>query len=173
MTTKSLNALKKSVLNELIEEEIVIEQARKAGVSRLPRRSFSILVALMMGDTDEEAFNKEIVPLYGSVDIWREDLERKMLVARVIEGVKGSVKKITEWEASKHFIRNEEEYKVPEQVKASMILVATKEEADKVKAKLKLGEDFAKLAKEFSISPEGAIGGELGVFSLGEMPQGI
>lgn len=167
---EELKVLKKSVLNELIEEEIVMEEARKQEIT-ISSEELNDLINMMMGDTDPDSFNKAIVPLYGSFESWKGEIERKLLVARVLDGVKSTVKEVSEWEVSKHFIRNEEDYEVPEQVKAAMILVATKEEADKVKERLAAGEDFAELAKELSISPEAMSGGELGVFSLGEMPK--
>ena len=157
-------------MNELIEEEIVIEQARKDEITISPEE----LNGIISHDDREYGaryFYESIVPLYGSVENWNREIERKLLVARVIDGVKGSVEDISEWEVSKYFIRNEAEYKVPEQVKAAMILVATKEEADGVKKRLSAGEDFATLARELSISPEAVSGGELGVFARGEMPQ--
>ncbi|NRA71132.1 MAG: peptidylprolyl isomerase [Gammaproteobacteria bacterium] len=49
------------------------------------------------------------------------------------------------------------------------ILVKTKAEADKIKAKLAKGEDFAKLAKKFSTCPSGKKGGSLGEFQPGQM----
>ncbi len=167
---EEMRELKRSVLNELIEEEIVIEEARKQKILITPEE-LNDTISVMMGNTDRDTFNKAIVPLYGSFENWSREIERKLLVARVIDGVKGSVEEISDWEVSKYFIRNEEEYRVPEQVKAAMIMVATEEEAAKVKARLAAGEDFSELAKELSISPEAASGGELGVFSLGEMPQ--
>ena len=170
LDVEEMRELKKSVLNELIEEEIVIEEARKQGITITPEE-LNDTISVMRGNVDHDAFNKTIVPLYGSIENWSREIERKLLVARVIDGVKGSVEEISDWEVSKYFIRNEEDYRVPEQVKAAMIMVATKEEAAKVKERLSAGEDFSELARELSISPEAANGGELGVFSLGEMPQ--
>ncbi|MFC5403909.1 peptidylprolyl isomerase [Cohnella soli] len=57
----------------------------------------------------------------------------------------------------------------PKQVKASHILVATKEEADKILADLKAGKDFATLAKEKSTDGSKDKGGDLGFFGAGQM----
>lgn len=52
---------------------------------------------------------------------------------------------------------------------ARHILVKTKEQAEKIKAQLEKGEDFAKLAKKHSTCPSGKKGGDLGEFRRGQM----
>jgi peptidyl-prolyl cis-trans isomerase C len=56
-----------------------------------------------------------------------------------------------------------------EEIRASHILVPTEEEAKAVKAELDGGADFATLAKEKSIDPGAANGGDLGFFGKGMM----
>ena len=56
-----------------------------------------------------------------------------------------------------------------EEIRASHILVATEEEAKTVKADLDAGGDFAAIAKEKSIDPGAANGGDLGFFGKGMM----
>jgi len=55
------------------------------------------------------------------------------------------------------------------EIRASHILVPTEEEAKAVKAQLDGGADFATLAKEKSIDPGAANGGDLGFFGAGSM----
>lgn len=57
-----------------------------------------------------------------------------------------------------------------EEVRARHILVPTEEEAKEIIAQLKKGADFATLAKEKTIDPQGkATGGDLGYFTQNEM----
>jgi foldase protein PrsA len=72
--------------------------------------------------------------------------------------------KVTEEEMKKYY----DEYKP--KIKASHILVDDEKTANEIKAKLDKGEDFAKLAKEYSKDPGSAEkGGDLGWFGSGEM----
>ena len=54
-------------------------------------------------------------------------------------------------------------------VKASHILVDSKEEADLIKSKINNGESFEALAKKYSKCPSGENGGDLGYFERGQM----
>ena len=56
-----------------------------------------------------------------------------------------------------------------DEVRASHILVETKEEADAIFAQLQNGGDFAELAKQKSKGPSGAKGGDLGFFTKDKM----
>lgn len=91
-------------------------------------------------------------------------------------------KELTDKDFETYYKSRQEEFKIPEQVKARHILVRLEKnasEADQKKArekaedilkKLKAGEDFAKLAAELSDDPGSkAKGGDLGLFSRGRM----
>lgn len=61
------------------------------------------------------------------------------------------------------------DFKPAEEIRASHILVATEDEAKAIKAELDGGADFATIAKEKSIDPGAANGGDLGFFGKGMM----
>lgn len=54
-------------------------------------------------------------------------------------------------------------------IRASHILVKTREKAEEILEELKMGADFAKLAREHSECPSKKRGGDLGRFSRGKM----
>ncbi len=93
--------------------------------------------------------------------------------------------KISDDDAKKYFDQNKAEFQTPEQVRASHILISTrntdpnadpnkvkadaKAKAEEVLAKVKTGGDFAALAKEYSSCPSAQKGGDLGLFGRGQM----
>lgn len=64
-----------------------------------------------------------------------------------------------------------EEFQPVDEVRASHILVETEQEANDLKAQIDGGADFATLAREHSIDPGAANGGDLGFFRKGMMVQ--
>ena len=58
---------------------------------------------------------------------------------------------------------------MPNEIRASHILVASDKEAQDVKKKIEEGEKFARAAKRFSSCPSSENGGDLGFFGQGQM----
>lgn len=74
---------------------------------------------------------------------------------------------VTEEQKREYYEENKEQFE--KQVEASHILVEDENTANEVLEKLKAGEDFAALAKEYSIDGTAASGGELGYFTKDKM----
>lgn len=104
-------------------------------------------------------------------------ISREYLTKVVMEDVN-----VTDDDIRHHYDINKEKFSLPEQVSARHILIrvssdapeaekkAAKDKAEEILHKLKEGEDFAKLAEEFSDDPGSKTkGGDLGFFSKGKM----
>lgn len=70
---------------------------------------------------------------------------------------------------AKDLYRNESRVFMTNQVRASHLLVNTKEEAIRVKEEILAGKPFQDAAAEYSKCPSGANGGDLGFFGKGQM----
>lgn len=71
-------------------------------------------------------------------------------------------KKDTEDNRKKYYEENKDRFRAPPTPRVSVILVKTEKEAEKVYKKAKEGEDFAELAKKYSIGDGAKTGGDLG-----------
>lgn len=76
---------------------------------------------------------------------------------------------VSDEEVKAHYDANLEEFKKPEQVKASHILVDTEESAKAILDEIKAGKSFAEAALENSKCPSKDRGGDLGFFGRGQM----
>ena len=161
--------LKKSIIAQLIEEALLLDSAIKRGLT-VTEAELEVEVEYIQGTVGAEEFDNIVTKRYGSVENWKDELRRKLLIGKVIEQVITSRVEITAETAQIYYDEHISEYKVPEQVHARMILVESDEEARAVRKKL-TPENFADIAKDVSISPEGERGGDLGFFGKGDMPE--
>ena len=76
---------------------------------------------------------------------------------------------VTEEALKKIYSETKSEMANGDQIKARHILLDSEEKATKIIKKLQAGEEFAKLASEYSTGPSAASGGDLGWFGEGQM----
>lgn len=97
-----------------------------------------------------------------------EQAQNKILVAKLIQlEVDNKLQMDTE-EAQRFYDIHKDEFLTPLMLRASHILVKTREEADALKAELDTGGDFEEAARRKSIDPTGIRGGDLGFFQKGQ-----
>ena len=153
-------------LSYLIDNKIVDVVAEKENVK--------------ISDEDVDAKMKGFIEANGGEESFHDALEQSGMTEKDIETeivnylklvkLLESEVDITDEEMKTYFEENKDSFNESEQVEASHILVEKKETANEVREKLEAGEDFAELAKEYSIDTSNAEnGGELGYFSKGTM----
>jgi peptidyl-prolyl cis-trans isomerase C len=78
---------------------------------------------------------------------------------------------VSDDEIRSYFNTHKKDFERPLQVHARQIVVATEEEANALRKRILKGEEFEELARVHSLSPDAEEGGDLGVFSKGQMPE--
>ena len=168
-----LKALKSDFVNQLIEEELILGEARRMNIDATAEEvaAESDRIKAASGD---DAFKEAVTGKYGGMENWNEDIRRKVVVRKTISKVIGArvaVQGVADEKAALEYYRGHPgEYTAAEQVRARMIVVANIEDARKVRKGL-TPLTFAQTAKEVSISPERESGGDLGFFGRGDMPE--
>ncbi|AKJ64150.1 peptidylprolyl isomerase [Kiritimatiella glycovorans] len=116
-----------------------------------------------------------------TMDDLRSDLRRDLRVQKLVEEKTGEVEPVTEEDLKEFYESNPQSFEQPAKVEASHILIGTetnateeeqatkRAEAEKVKAKLDAGADFAEMAEKYSTCPSGKEGGSLGSFAKEQM----
>ncbi|PYI55040.1 foldase protein PrsA [Paenibacillus flagellatus] len=154
------------VLDNLINEELVKQEADKAGITVTDADLDAEIASFKKQFSSDEEFQMMLMQ-YGMT---QDDLKKQMPMQVRLKKLLESKTDVTDEEIQKYYDENKEAMSTPEQVKASHILVATKEESEAILTQLKAGADFAQLAKEKSTDTGSKDkGGDLDYFPRGAM----
>jgi peptidyl-prolyl cis-trans isomerase SurA len=183
------NDLEKQVLDELIKNKLVLAKANRLGISvSFAEVEKAVDRAIeenkkVMGS--EQAFTRQLeaegLTLESLKKLYREQIHNRMLVERVIaREIDRSSVSVSEDELKKAY--DERKSGLPQ--RPSVVHLATifvgvessvparekaKATIDEVYKRVLAGEDFAKLAKEYSEDPSAEAGGNLGKLKLSDL----
>ncbi|MCJ8010494.1 peptidylprolyl isomerase [Paenibacillus sp. KQZ6P-2] len=153
-------------LNGMIAETLVKQEADKKGIKITQADIDKETAFVKKGYSSDQEFEAALQQNGISKEEFNKQMEMQARLVKLI----GPEVKVSDADVKKYFDENKAYFDTPEQVRASHILVATKEEADAIEKQLKEGADFATLAKEKSIDPGSKDkGGDLGYFGRNQM----
>lgn len=174
--------LKKDILNELVSAELLYQASQKAGLGDLAKDVESQFENIKKGFASEEEFQKVLKERGVEIKDLKEDIKKGIYINAYLEkDVFSKLGAVTEDEKKQEYETNKDKLNVPDEVKASHILIKAgekmapeekqkvKEKIDALRTRAMSGEDFAKLAKENSEDGSAQNGGDLGYFKKGDM----
>lgn len=191
---KKVAEIRKELLDQMIDQKLLLQEARKNNIKvskreiedgvnmvkeRFKKKNGTILSA---SDTEAE-FNAELKKQNLTMSKFRDKISEDIIVNKLIESeVVVKVIPPAEDELKTYYEKNRDKIDDPEKVSVRHILIrfeknaSTKDKSvalkkiQEVKQKLKKGEDFAKLAREYSEDPGSKNnGGDLGFIVRGMM----
>ena len=167
---QAATALKNTLVSESIKRELILRRAREKGIT-VAAEEVAAEIGRIRAHYPGDSFREMLAEQYVAYDEWIERQKLRLLVEKVIDQELESKIQVTDDEVKAHFAAHPEIALEPPKVRVLQILVSTEEEAKLIRSRLMRAEDFATMAREHSVSPEGPTGGELGVFSPGEVPE--
>ena len=174
-------ALKKDVLEGLIEREVLYQESQKAGIKVDEQKVNDQMAGIKKRFLNEEEFKKALASMGLTEEEVRTQIQRGLAIRGLIDQKVANGIVVTDQETKTFYDDNPQFFKQPEQVKASHILIKVEPTADDatkaadrkkiedIRKKLTEGGDFAELAKENSEGPSAPKGGDLGYFRRGQM----
>jgi peptidyl-prolyl cis-trans isomerase C len=176
-----METVKKRILENLIEGEVVYQQSQKEGVKVDEKTINEQIETFKKRFSDEAAYKKALEGMDMSEKEIRIEIQRDLAINQLLDTNVRQKITVTEEESNKFYNNNPNMFKQPEKVKASHILVKVApdaEESKKIQARKKIemvqkkvrqGEDFGLLAKTYSEGPTAKREGDLGYFIRGQM----
>jgi len=173
--------LRKDILEKmLVTTELLYQESKKARLGSFKEEVEQQFEKIKGGFASKEEFEKVLKDRGITKKDLREDITRGVYIDRFLEKNIYSNIIISEAEKKQEYEKSQDKFKVPEQVKASHILIRIKQDAgdkDKSDAEKKIkdlrgkamaGEDFAELARENSEDGSAPSGGDIGFFKKGD-----
>lgn len=154
------------VLNQLILE-VLLEQRRVALDVEVSEAAMAEFMAMIMGQLGGEmGLQQFLMQNQMTMEQLEQEIYWNVLITTLAEAeVDVSEEAVAQW-----FEENKGRFHQPEQVMASHILVDTEDEAVDLMGRIEAGEEFADLARAYSLDPGSAQqGGSLGFFARGMM----
>jgi foldase protein PrsA len=162
-------------LAKLADTELLRQEAASRGILVTPEEIEKELAPLCQdlagADDPASAAGRDEAQQREKLSQWKADLADRLLLAKLTEAVAGTVS-VTDDEVKAYYTANPAEFNRPPMARARQIVTSTEAEARAIRQRALNGEEFAALAAA-SIAPEGAKGGDLGLFAQGEMPEEI
>jgi len=162
--------LKMGFLNRLIETRLLVQEADVRGLI-VSEEELDREISQLKEDYPKDTLNETLERIGLKLEEWREERREKLLIDELIRREIDSVIHVSDDEINSYFKTNMKDFQRPLQVHARQIVVATEEEANTLRSRIVKGESFEELARLHSLSPDAKEGGDLGVFSKGQMPE--
>jgi peptidyl-prolyl cis-trans isomerase C len=176
-----LPEIERKTLENLVEREVLFQESEKRGIKVDESVVNNELDKLKKRFPSEEEFKQNLERMDLTEASLKSEFKRVMAVQQLIEEQIVVNVAVSEKEVDSYYTNNPNLFKQPEQVRASHILIGVKSDANEsekaearkktesVLSRLKKGEKFEALAKEFSTCPSNTKGGDLGFFRRGQM----
>lgn len=169
----ALKAQKQQILDNMVTEKVIYQKAKELKLapdeSKLKdeaSKQISDIKKQQFGNDDkkfQDALKQQGFTESSLNDMFLSQLRSQETVTKVSDYLTKDVK-IDDKQVQDYYNSNKTQFtEKPNQIHLAHVLVATQDEANKVKARLDKGEDFAKVAKEVSTDPGSKDkGGDLG-----------
>ncbi len=182
---EQMNGIKAQMLSRLIQIQILLQQSTDADKAEGKKKAEAQIAALLTRAGSQEAFDRQLKAVGMTTDELRSKITQEATATATLTRVLGVA--VTDDEVKKYYDTHPADFEQPESAKVQHILLLTINPAtrapladDQVKAKraqiddilkkAKAGDDFSKLATQYSEDPGSKQkGGELPPFSHGDM----
>lgn len=163
---KYIDLAKEKVLDQMISDKIQLNKAEEIGIEVSEEEVDLEVDKWKKLFNSEEAYKEFLESLRMDEDYFRDYLKKDIIINKMKERISQDIE-VTDVELVDYYNNHINQFYV---VKASHILLDTEEEAKEILERVKEGEDFNALAREYSTDPSVKNNsGDLGYFRHGMM----
>lgn len=178
---KRLKEIEKSFLNNMIDLKLQLQEALRLGFS-VKQTEVDGAIADIKGkyNLTDERFIESLKAEGLTLDEYRKQLEEQILVSKLVKFEVRDNVLILDKDIEEYYEANKDEYRREEKVRIRQVFFSanpedisqraeTEARAQEIIQRIKKGDDFAKIASEFSEDASREFGGDLGYVSRGSV----
>ncbi len=174
-------SLRKQALENLINQSLLLQEADRQGVNPGKEAVDARFKEITQRMPNPEEFQKVLSSMGMSEEAFRQELSQNLKIETLMEANMTDIKEVTEEESAAFYGEHPENFRVPEKVRASHILMSSEGdstpegrtqarlELSRLRGEIEKGADFGELAGKHSDCPSKSRGGDLGFFERGQM----
>ncbi len=177
---QKLQEARKNVLNQMIEDKLMLQEAKKQGIEVSDEELEEKLNQVKSQFSNDEEFRQILKSENLTMLDLKEKYKEQIMIKKLINREVRSEIDITPTGVFRYYQEHEEDFRIPAKIKVQTILIRKtnetqsqsvnlKERIEKIYKELKEGTEFSKLAKEYSEDPSAEDGGNMGYIKKGEM----
>ncbi len=173
---------KKNLLRNMIDKQLLLAKGKQLSITGEDELIHRLDEIRKQNQLKSMQALRQAVESQGlSWQDFKQQIRQNIIESRVIQQKVMPNVRISPQEVRAYYERHKSDFKHPEQVRLSEILIPTPKpddaaqvakaqaKAEAIEKQLKAGADFAKLAKKDSGGPNASQGGDLGVFKKGQL----
>jgi peptidyl-prolyl cis-trans isomerase SurA len=173
---QKMHEVRQDALNRLIEEKLIIQDARKREVKVDDFEIQERIDNVKQRFNSEEEFYQAINASGVTLARLKKKYEEQIIMRKLVNGIISSRVNISPTQITAYYYGNIKDFSTPDMVRFKVILIkpsgeeslySVKKEAEDVLERIRKGEDFDMLASQFSQGPNADKGGDMGYMPAG------
>lgn len=164
---KLVGVMKNQIVQDFLVQALTESWAKEHQIFVKAEELNNQILRVQKSYPDDLAFQQYMAEQGISFKTWKSRLQDTLLQKEVAKKLFEGISQPTEAEIQAYYNQHKSEFTVREMAQVRQILVATESDAKAIDDQLKKGKRLSDLAKKFSISPEGARGGDVGWIEKG------
>jgi len=169
-TSEQTELVKRTLLDTLVDRTLLLQAARQSNI-QVSAEEVDRRVMRISADYPAEGFSEALSQGQLSLAELKKRTAQLLLIEKLFEQHVYPRVAVTEEELRDYYEAHKDQLAEPEQVRAAQIVVKGLDEARRIQAQLWEGKKFADLARKYSLSADARVGGDLGFFPRGVMPE--
>ncbi|RYZ76869.1 MAG: hypothetical protein EOP05_03710 [Proteobacteria bacterium] len=165
----NLERAKEETVKAFILENIARTYADKNGIKVTESEINDQAKKIQSSYPDEFSFRRALADEHIAYEDWKNDLSLTVLQKKILEAITAKLPEPTEAEMKEYYEANKAKFQQVAKVRLRQIVLEKEDDAKRILDQLNEKGEMAKLAKQFSIAPEGSNGGDTGWLDKGTL----